>query len=84
MVMVLFNIISTYVDSGIERTLCKFANNTKLSDAVDTAKRKDTIHRDLDRLKKRDCRNLMRFNNAKCKMLHVSQGNPRYVCRLGE
>lgn len=57
------------MDSGIK---CKFAEDTELCGAVNTLERREVIQMDLDMLEKWAHANLMEFNKAECKALHLA------------
>lgn len=48
----------------------------KLCGAVDTLEVRDVLHRDFATLERGNSANLMRFNKAKCKVLHLGRDSP--------
>ena len=79
----LFYIFLGDMNCGIEYNLNRFAGDTKLNGATDMLEGRDDIQRDLDRLERCAHSNLMRFNKAKCKILHLRWGNLKHKYRLG-
>ncbi|KAJ7402763.1 rna-directed dna polymerase from mobile element jockey-like [Pitangus sulphuratus] len=70
------------MDGGIECTLSKFAGDTKLC-VQNTLEGRDAIQRDLDRLERWVCVNLMKFNKAKCEVSPLSWGNATHRYKPG-
>ncbi|PKU45321.1 rna-directed dna polymerase from mobile element jockey-like [Limosa lapponica baueri] len=79
---VLFNIFVNNMDSRSKCTLSKFANDTKLCGAIDTLEGKDVIQRDQGRLESWARANLMKFIQAKYKVLHMASHVSRVILGL--
>ncbi|CAJ0967591.1 unnamed protein product [Ranitomeya imitator] len=79
---VLFNIFINDLVEGLHSKISIFADDTKLCKAVNTREDSILLQMDLDKLETWAERWQMRFNNDKCKVIHMGRRNQYHHCTL--
>ena len=73
---ILFNVFVSDLEEGMELTLIKSADDTKLREQMDTLEDQAAIQGNLDTLEEQANRNLMTFSKDKCKVLPLGRKHP--------
>ncbi|CAM5171235.1 unnamed protein product [Eretmochelys imbricata] len=80
---ILFNLFITDLGTKSGNVLIKFADDTKLGGIANAEKDRDIIQEDLDDHVNWSNSNRMKFNNEKCKVMHLGINNKNFCYKLG-